>query len=381
MVEQPIAVRNGNRRKSMIIGIPKEIKKDEFRVGITPSGVREFLKRGDTILIEKNAGVGSGFDDSAYVDAGAQIVDDVDELYGRSEMILKVKEPIEVEYGRLREGQILFTYLHLAADKHLTDVLCEKKITAFAYETLRVGRRLPLLEPMSEIAGRMATIFGAVHLGRYNGGSGRLLGSAVGVETNRVVVLGAGVAGKAAADAAAGLGAEVTMFDINIERLTYLRDVMSPRVSMLYSTHDAILNSIKDADLVIGTVLLPGAKAPKLITRDMLGVMKKGSVIVDVSIDQGGCFETSHATTHSEPTFDVDGIIHYCVANMPGMYPRTSTIALTNATLSYALKIASTPLEVLLADELYAGALNTYDGHITNEAVAIAHNMRWKGFK
>ncbi len=364
----------------MIIGVPKEIKTDEFRVGITPSGVREFFKRGDTILVEKNAGVGSGFDDSDYADAGAQIIENADEVYSKAEMILKVKEPIEVEYERLREGQILFTYLHLAADKRLTEVLCAKKITAFAYETLRIGRRLPLLEPMSEIAGRMATVFGAVHLGRYNGGSGRLLGGAVGVETNHVVVLGAGVAGKAAADAAAGLGAEVTMFDINIERLTYLRDVMNPRVTMMYSTHDSIVQSIKDADLVIGTVLLPGAKAPKLITREMLGVMKKGSVLVDVSIDQGGCFETSHATTHSHPTFDVEGIVHYCVANMPGMYPRTSTIALTNATLPYALKIASIPLDELLKTEAYTGALNTYNGTITNEAVAIAHDMTWKAY-
>jgi len=362
----------------MIIGVPKEIKTDEFRVGITPSGVRELIKASNSVLIETGAGLGSGFEDSAYIQAGGMIVENADEVYVGAEMILKVKEPIEIEYERLREGQILFTYLHLAADKRLTEVLCEKKITALAYETLRIGKRLPLLEPMSEIAGRMATLFGAVHLGRYYGGSGRLLGGAVGVETNRVIVLGAGVAGKAAADAAAGFGAEVTMFDINSERLTYLRDVMSPRVSMLYSTHEAILNSIKDADLVIGTVLLPGAKAPKLITKEMLGVMKKGSVLVDVSIDQGGCFETSHATTHSHPTFEVDGIVHYCVANMPGMYPRTSTIALTNATLPYALKIASTPLDVLLTDELYTGALNTYDGYITNEAVAIAHNMTWK---
>ncbi|MDP3300464.1 MAG: alanine dehydrogenase [Sulfuricurvum sp.] len=362
----------------MIVGIPKEIKTDEFRVGITPSGVRELVKSGHSVLIEAGAGSGSGFDDSTYHDSGAEIVNSADEVYARSEMIMKVKEPIEVEYDRLREGQILFTYLHLAADKRLTQVLCEKKITGFAYETLKVGRRLPLLEPMSEIAGKMATLFGAVHLGRYNGGSGRLLGGAVGVETNRVVVLGAGVAGKAAADAAAGLGAEVTIFDINIERLTYIRDVMSPRVSMMYSTHESISNSIKEADLVIGTVLLPGAKAPKLITRDMLGSMKKGSVLVDVSIDQGGCFETSHATTHSHPTFEVDGIVHYCVANMPGMYPRTSTVALTNATLPYALIIASTPLELLLKNELYKGALNTYEGHITNEAVAVAHNMAWK---
>lgn len=362
----------------MIIGVPKEIKTDEFRVGITPSGVRELVKSGNRVLIETGAGLGSGFEDGAYTQAGGMLVDNADEVYGRSEMILKVKEPIEVEYERLHEGQILFTYLHLAADKRLSEVLCEKKITALAYETLRVGRRLPLLEPMSEIAGRMATLFGAVHLGRYNGGSGRLLGGAVGVETNRVVVLGAGVAGKSAADAAAGLGAEVTMFDINIERLTYLRDVMSPRVSMMYSTHESILNSIKEADLVIGTVLLPGAKAPKLITRDMLSVMKKGSVLVDVSIDQGGCFETSHATTHSHPTFEVDGIVHYCVANMPGMYPRTSTIALTNATLPYALKISSTPLEKLLEDPSMRDALNTYNGKVTNEAVALAHGMHYE---
>lgn len=362
----------------MIIGIPKEIKTDEFRVGITPSGVRELCKHGHTVFVEAKAGLGSGFEDSAYVDSGACILETADEVYARTQMIMKVKEPIEVEYDRLREGQILFTYLHLAADKRLTEVLCEKKVTAFAYETLKVGRRLPLLEPMSEIAGKMATLFGAVHLGRYNGGSGRLLGGAVGVETNRVVVLGAGVAGKAAADAATGLGAEVVMFDINTERLTYLRDVMSPRVSMLYSTHDSILDNIKNTDLVIGTVLLPGAKAPKLITREMLSTMKQGSVLVDVSIDQGGCFETSHATTHSHPTFEVDGIVHYCVANMPGMYPRTSTVALTNATLPYALKIASTPLEALLKDEIYASALNTYEGHITNEAVAVAHNMTWK---
>jgi len=362
----------------MIIGVPKEIKTDEFRVGATPSGVRELVGHGNSVFIEAGAGLGSGFEDSAYVQAGAIIIDNADELFARCEMILKVKEPIEVEYKRLHEGQILFTYLHLAADKPLTEVLCEKKITALAYETLRLGKRLPLLEPMSEIAGRMATLFGAVHLGRYHGGSGRLLGGAVGVETNHVVVLGAGVAGKAAADAAAGLGAQVTMFDINIERLTYLRDVMNPRVSMLYSTHEAILNSIKDADLIIGTVLLPGAKAPKLITRDMLGVIKKGTVLVDVSIDQGGCFETSHATTHSHPTFEVEGIVHYCVANMPGMYPRTSTVALTNATLPYAIKIASTPLNLLLQDELYLGALNTYNGEVTNEAVAIAHGMNYK---
>lgn len=365
----------------MIIGVPKEIKTDEFRVGMTPSGAMELIKAGHSVLVERGAGLGSGFEDTQYLNTGAVLVESADDLYAGADMILKVKEPIEVEYERLREGQILFTYLHLAADKRLTEVLCTKKITALAYETLRVGRRLPLLEPMSEIAGRMATLFGAVHLGRYNGGSGRLLGGAVGVERNRVLVLGAGVAGKSAADAAAGLGAEVVMMDINTERLTYLRDVMAPNVTMLYSTHDSILDNIKIADLIIGTVLLPGAKAPKLITRDMLSLMKKGTVLVDVSIDQGGCFETSHATTHSHPTFEVDGIVHYCVANMPGMYPRTSTVALTNATLPYAIKIASTPLDVLLSDEIYAGALNTYNGNVTNEAVADAHAMPYKGIQ
>jgi len=362
----------------MIIGVPKEIKTDEFRVGMTPSGVRELTKYGHSVIVESGSGIGSGFEDAHYADAGAVILQSVDELYSKAQMIIKVKEPIEIEYGRLKEGQILFTYLHLAADKRLTEVLCEKKITALAYETLRVGRRLPLLEPMSEIAGRMATLFGAVHLGRYNGGSGRLLGGAVGVERNHIVVLGAGVAGKSAADAAAGLGAQVSMLDINTERLTYLRDVMPSNVTMIYSTHDSILNTIKDADLIIGTVLLPGAKAPKLVTREMLSLLKKGTVFVDVSIDQGGCFETSHPTTHSHPTYEIEGIVHYCVANMPGMYPRTSTTALTNATLPYAIKIASTPMEILLKDEAYKGALNVYNGDVTNQAVAEAHSITYK---
>lgn len=362
----------------MIIGVPKEIKSDEFRVGITPSGVREVVKHGHTVLIETGAGAGSGFEDAVYEEAGAEIVESADHVYASAQMIVKVKEPIEIEYDRLREGQILFTYLHLAADKRLTEVLCTKKITALAYETLRIGRRLPLLEPMSEIAGRMATLYGAVHLGRYNGGSGRLLGGAVGVESNRVVILGAGAAGKSAAEATAGLGAEVVIFDINTERLAYLRDVMNPKITFLYSTHEAIADHIKSADLIIGTVLIPGAKAPKLITSDMLSLMKKGSVLVDVSIDQGGCFETSHPTTHSHPTFEVEGIVHYCVANMPGMYPRTSTIALTNATLPYLLRIASAPMERVLEDLPIREALNTYKGKVTNEAVALAHNMHYE---
>ncbi len=362
----------------MIIGVPKEIKSDEFRVGMTPMGVLEAVRLGYSVIVESNAGEGSDFTNDEYINAGATIVPDPDTLYAQASMIVKVKEPIEPEYGRLREGQILFTYLHLAADKRLSEVLCKKKVVAFAYETMRIGKRLPLLEPMSEIAGRMATLFGAVHLGRYYGGSGRLLGGALGVERNRVVVLGAGVAGKAAAEAAAGLGAEVVLMDINAERLSYLRDVMSPNIAMHYSSHDAILTNIKNADIVIGTVLVTGAKAPKLITRDMLITMKKGSVLVDVSIDQGGCFETSHPTTHSHPTFEIDGIVHYCVANMPGMYPRTSTLALTHATLPYVLRLASTPVNELLNDSVFLSALNVYQGALTNAAVAEAHGMIYK---
>ncbi|MDD3769995.1 MAG: alanine dehydrogenase [Sulfuricurvum sp.] len=363
----------------MIIGLPKEIKTDEFRVALTPSGVEELVRSGHTVYVQSGAGKGSGFEDASYAAAGGVLLDDPDQIWRSSDMIVKVKEPIEAEYARLREGLILFTYLHLAADKVLTELLCEKKVTAYAYETLRSGRRLPLLEPMSEIAGRMATLFGSVHLGRYYGGKGQLVGGAVGTAPGRVVVFGAGVAGKAAADAAAGLGAEVILFDINTERLAYLRDVMSPRVTMHYSSHDAIVNSIKEADLIIGTVLIPGAKAPRLITREMLELIPKGSVLVDVSIDQGGCFETSRPTTHSDPTFEVKGIIHYCVANMPGMYPHTSTSALTHATLPYIKQIAATPITHVVGNDVLSSALNTYDGYLMNEAVAHAHGMKYKG--
>lgn len=359
----------------MVVGVPREIKANEFRVGITPSGTGELIKEGHCVLIEKGAGKGSGFDDGSYLDKGAVIVESAEDIYAQADLIVKVKEPIEAEYPLLRNGQLLFTYLHLAADKRLTEVLCEKRVTAFAYETLRVGGRLPLLEPMSEIAGKMAALFGAVHLGRYNGGSGRLLGGAVGVEPGRVLILGAGTAGKSAAMTAAGMGAEVVMMDINSERLHYLRDVLSPRITLLHSSHDSISHQIRDADLIIGTVLVAGAKTPRLITRDMLGMIQKGSVLVDVSIDQGGCFETSRPTTHADPTYEIDGIIHYCVANMPGMYPRTSTIALTDATLPYIRKILATPFDQLMKENSIREALNTYDGHVTNEAVAAAHQM------
>lgn len=361
----------------MTVGIPKEIKTDEFRVGMTPQGVLELVKAGCNVIVERGAGEGSGFGDALYREAGALIADNAVEVYAASAMIVKVKEPIEPEYSLLREGQILFTYLHLAADRRLTEVLCEKKVNAFAYETLKVGKRLPLLEPMSEIAGKMAALFGAVHLGRYFGGSGRLLGGTVGTEKNRVLVLGGGVAGKASAMAAAGLGSEVVVLDVNLERLEYLRDVLPANVTTLYSSSDTIEKYLRDADLVIGTVLLPGAKAPKLITKPMLAMMKQGSVLVDVSIDQGGCFESSHPTTHSHPTFEIDGIIHYCVANMPGMYPRTSTIALTTATFPYVLALATKSLESVLEDERYQSALNTHEGRLTNEAVAAAHSMAY----
>lgn len=359
----------------MVIGIPKEIKKDEFRVGMTPEGVAELVSRGCCVIVEKSAGEGSGFEDGLYRNAGASIVMSASEVYGGSDMIVKVKEPIEPEYVLLREGQILYTYLHLAADRRLSEVLCEKKVIAFAYETLKIGKRLPLLEPMSEIAGKMATLFGAIHLGRYYGGSGRLLGGTVSTEKNRVLVLGGGVAGKASASAAAGLGSDVVIMDINTERLEYLKDVLPSNVTTLYSSKELIAKYIKEADLIIGTVLLPGAKAPKLVTKPMLSMMKPGSVLVDVSIDQGGCFETSHPTTHSDPTFEVDGIVHYCVANMPGMYPRTSTIALTTATLPYAIELATNSLEQILQKGYFQSALNTYKGKVTNQAVAIAHDM------
>ncbi len=362
----------------MTIGVPKEIKTDEYRVGMTPSGVSECIKDHHCVLIETGAGIGSGFSDEMYQDAGAVILSNVQELYDRADLIVKVKEPIASEYPYFHEGQLLFTYLHLAADKRLTEFLCERRISAFAYETLRFHHRLPLLEPMSEIAGRMATLFGAIHLGKYYEGSGRLLGGSVGVEKNRVVILGAGIAGKAAADAASGLGADVLMLDINVDRLRYLEEIMPANVSTIYSTSTSILNAIKEADMVIGTVLVPGAKAPKLITREMLAVMKKGSVLVDVSIDQGGCFETSHPTTHSNPTFVVEGIVHYCVANMPGMYPRTSTIALTNTTLPYVRKIASSTMDTLLDDPIMVSSLNIHQGQILNQAVAEAHAMGWK---
>ncbi len=365
----------------MIIGVPKEIKSDEFRVSMTPSGVKELVKETHSVYVEKEAGAGSGFSDEEYLNAGAVVVDTAKEVFDISEMIVKVKEPIESEYKLFKQNQTLFTYLHLAADKMQTDFLLEKGIRAFSYETLEIDRRLPLLEPMSEVAGKMASLMAAVHLGKYHGGVGILAGGVVGTSRATVMVLGGGVAGKSAAEVAAGLGADVVIFDINTQRLHYLNDTLPANVATLYSAHDTIASHLPKCDIVIGTVLIPGAKAPKLITKDMLKLMKKGSVLVDVSIDQGGCFETSRPTTHSEPTFVVDGIVHYCVANMPGAYPRTSTYALTNATLKYIKDLAKFgATDVCQNNSVMISALNTFDGVLYNEAVGVAHDIKSETF-
>ncbi len=360
----------------MLIGVPKEVKTDEYRVAVTPAGVTELVKAGHSVYVQSGAGEGSGFDDSEYVDAGASMLLEAGEVFELAEMIVKVKEPIASEYALFKPNQTLFTYLHLAADEPQTRFLLEKGIRAFSYETLTVKGRLPLLEPMSEVAGKMAALMGSVHLGRYHGGLGLLAGGVVGTERAKVMVLGGGVAGKCAAEVAAGLGADVTIFDINLERLAYLNDVMPANVATMYSSAGSIAKLLPECDIVVGTVLIPGAKAPKLITKEMLKVMKKGSVMVDVSIDQGGCFESSHATTHTEPTFVEEGVVHYCVANMPGAYPRTSTYALTNATLPYVKALAKYGAEEVCREfPAMISSLNTFDGVLYNEAVGVAHGI------
>jgi len=360
----------------MIIGVAKEIKKDEYRVSVVPEGVEMLVQSGHKVLVQKSAGLGSGFDDDLYLKSGAIIVDSLEDVYEQSELVCKVKEPIEKEYELLKEGQILFTYLHLAATKELTELLMKKNITSFAYETLEVHHKLPLLEPMSEVAGKMASLQAAVHLGRLGGGSGRLLGGVLGVDNNHVLILGGGIAGAAAAKVAAGMGADVTVLDVNLERLRYLDDIMPANVSVRISSKATITSLLPHSDVVIGTVLLAGEKAPKLISYDMLKLLKRGSVLVDVSIDQGGCFETSRATTHSQPVYEVDGILHYCVANMPGAYPRTSTLALTSVTLPYIVNLANKGVKsVLDSSDVMQTALNTYKGKVTNEGVKKAHSL------
>ncbi len=361
----------------MIIGVPKEIKTHENRVSLQPGGVLQLKRNGHTVLVEKGAGVGSGFTDEMYVERGATIVDDVEKLWQEAEMIMKVKEPIEVEYPRMREGQIIFTYFHFAASEALTQAVIDSKCIAIAYETVeKADRSLPLLVPMSEVAGRMAPQEGAKYLEKATGGRGVLMGGIPGVPPANVIVLGGGIVGVNAAKIAAGMGANTTILDISIPRLRYLDDVMPKNVRTLYSTEGAIRNLLPTTDLIIGAVLIPGAKAPNLITRDMLKLMRPGTVMVDVAIDQGGCFETSKATTHDDPIYIIDDVVHYCVANMPGAVPYTSTLGLTNATLPYAVQIANKGWKQALLDdmELLKG-LNIADGKIVYKDVAEAFDM------
>jgi len=361
----------------MRIGVPKEIKPQEFRVGLTPGSVRELKLHGHNVLVETNAGHGIGFTDQDYEEAGATILSTPEEIFAQSEMIVKVKEPLESEYKLLREDQILFTYLHLAADLPLTKGLMESKCVAIAYETVTDSfGRLPLLYPMSEVAGRMAIQVGAHSLEKYSGGSGVLLGGVPGVEPAHVVVIGGGAVGTGAARMAMGLEANVTVIDKSIMRLQQLDYQYGSRLNKVYSTVDNIEKYVAAADLVVGAVLLPGAAAPKLVSRDMLANMRVGSVLVDVAIDQGGCFETSRPSTHEKPTYVVDDIVHYCVTNMPGAVPRTSTFALNNATLPYVINIANKGYKkALQEDEHLLNGLNVYQGQLTYEAVAQAFDL------
>ncbi len=360
----------------MIIGIPKEIKNNEYRVSMTPGGVEALARAGHTVLVETGAGEGSGFSDTEYADAGARIVAQAEAWTG-AEMVMKVKEPLAEEFQFLRPDLLLFTYLHLAAVPDLTRELVAKRVSGLAYETVQLpNRSLPLLMPMSEVAGRMSVQVAAHYLEKMNGGRGKLLGGVPGVRPSDVVIVGGGIVGINAALMAMGLGALVTILEINPDRMRYLDEVMHGRVVTLSSNPRNIADSVRHADVVIGAVLLPGAKAPKLVTREMIGSMKPGSVVVDVAIDQGGCIETARPTTHSDPVFLVDGVLHYCVTNMPGAVPRTSTYALSNATLPYALKLANCGLErAVRSDPALAGGVNTYQGHITCQGVATAHEM------
>lgn len=363
----------------MKIGLPKEIKDNEYRVGLTPAGVNALTGAGHEVFVQKTAGEGSGFPDEQYVNAGGKLLDTADEIWQTGEMIVKVKEPVAPEYPRMRENQLLFTYLHLAPEFELTKQLLERKVTGVAYETITDKKgTLPLLTPMSEVAGRMAVQVGATFLEKMNGGRGILLGGVPGVPAANVVIIGGGVVGTEAAKMAVGLGAKVTIIDINLDRLRQLDDIFLSKVQTLASSPYAIHEAISHADLVIGGVLIPGAAAPKLLTRAMLKDIPNGAVLVDVAVDQGGCFETTHATTHSNPTFYEEGVLHYCVANMPGAVPRTSTFALTNATLPYALALANKGFEKAIRDDKgLAEGVNTYAGKLTYEAVATSQNLEY----
>lgn len=357
---------------TMKIGIPKEIKNNENRVGMTPAGVAELVKHGHTVYVQATAGEGSGFSDSMYVEVGAQVLPAIEDVYAVADMIIKVKEPIAPEYGLVRNGQLVFTYFHFACSRELTEAMIKSGGVCLAYETVQLADgSLPLLTPMSEVAGRMATINGAYYLQKTKGGKGKLICGVPGVKPAKVVVIGGGIVGQAAARVAAGMGADVIIADISLPLLHELDINMPANVCTVYSSHDNICKEIKNADIVVGAVLVPGDKAPKLITRDMLKLMEPGSVLVDVAIDQGGCFETSHPTTHSEPVYDVDGIVHYAVANIPGAVPNTSTTALTNATLKYAVALADKGWRKACADDpALAKGLNIVNGKVVYKAVA-----------
>jgi alanine dehydrogenase len=360
----------------MIIGIPKELKNNEFRVSATPSGVHAYVVAGHQVLVEKNAGVGSAISDADYIAAGAQIVDSADEIWQKADLIQKVKEPIEIEYKRMRKGQILYTYLHLAANKVCTQAIIDSGITAIAYETVEVDGQLPLLAPMSEVAGRMSIQVGAAALEASRGGRGVLLGGVPGVRPGKVVVIGAGVVGVAAATIAHGMRADVTVMDLDLKRLAQVDQIFAGNVKTLASSAYEIEKEVTQADLVIGAVLVHGAKAPKLVSNDLVKKMKPGSVLVDVAIDQGGCFTDSKATTHQEPTFKVHDSIFYCVANMPGAVPATSTYALANATIKYGLALANKGWQKALDEDAnLAKGLNVHEGKIMYAAVAKAHNL------
>ncbi|WP_100331026.1 alanine dehydrogenase [Bacillus xiapuensis] len=356
----------------MIIGVPTEIKNNENRVAITPAGVVTLVNEGHKVLVQKDAGIGSGFTDEEYEKAGAELIPSAEEVWGRAEMVLKVKEPLESEYSYFRNDLLLFTYLHLAAEPELTKALVDHQVTGVAYETVSVNRTLPLLSPMSEVAGRMAAQIGAQFLEKNNGGKGVLLGGVPGVRKSKVTIIGGGMVGTNAAKIASGLGAEVTIIDVNADRLRQLEDLFGSSAQTLMSNPFNIAEAVKESDLVIGAVLIPGAKAPKLVTEEMVKMMTPGSVVVDVAVDQGGIFETvDRITTHDQPTYEKHGVVHYAVANMPGAVPRTSTVALTNVTIPYALQIANKGLEKAIAD--HAGlrlGVNTFKGHVTYQAVA-----------
>ena len=362
----------------MIIGVPKEIKQQEHRVGLLPSLAAQLTRRGHSVLVQKNAGAGSGYSDEEYVQAGAKIVEKAEDVFAQADMIVKVKEPLPAEFGLLRKGQILFTYLHLAASKPLTEALLKSGVTGVAYETIQVGNKLPLLEPMSEIAGRMSVVMGAYYLAKHNGGNGVLLGGVPGVLPGRVLVLGGGTSGVNAARMAMGLCADVTILEVDLERMRFL-DLTMNNTHTLYSNEANLHELMPTVDLLIGAVLVPGAKAPKLITRAMLQKMKPGSVLVDIAVDQGGCVETSRPTTHLDPVYVEEGVTHYCVANMPAAYSRTATQALTNSTSRYVELLANDGIEAASKKQpSLTGGINTRDGKLTCKAVAEAHGLNYE---